>query len=211
MSEKQLLTLFPEAVYTNVLEHIGDDDLNNILETTRKLEYVKSGHFNRQINSSSSNELYLFDKPEYKLLADKIMDEFNEFKDDTLRFFGNKFIYTTSWATKTEPGESSEWHNHHNCYYSGIFYLKTDEDCGNLLFQNFKTTNISLKPSDYNEYNSTSWQIKPKNKMLVLFPSHLYHKIGINQNRNICRYSLAFNFMPVGKIGVGDSQLILDM
>jgi uncharacterized protein (TIGR02466 family) len=211
MSENKILSLFPEVVYTKVVDSISDEEITTILETTRKLNYVESGYFNKQFNSSASKDLYLFDKKEYKILSEKIMNEFNYFKDDVLRYFGNKFIYTTSWATKTEPYQTSEWHNHHNCFYSGVFYIKTDDDCGNLMFQDFNKKNLSVKPSDYNEYNSSSWQIQPKTKMLVLFPSHLYHKIGINNNKNITRYSLAFNFMPIGDIGMGDSKLVLDM
>ena len=41
----------------------------------------------------------------------------------------------------------------------------------------------------------------------LLFPSMLYHKITKN-NKGI-RYSIAFNFIPKGKIGTIDNELIL--
>jgi len=208
---KEILTLFPEVVYTKILTSVSDEELKELLDITRNLQYVKSGHFNKEKNSSASKDLYLFDREEYKNISLKIMDEFNEFKDDVLNYHSNKFIYTTSWATKTEPWETSEWHNHHNCLYSGVFYLLTGKDTGNLMFQDFNKKNLSINPSSYNEYNSVSWQIEPKDKMLVLFPSHLYHKIDTNRNIDKGRVSLAFNFLPVGNVGGGDSQLILDM
>ena len=39
---------------------------------------------------------------------------------------------------------------------------------------------------------------------MILFPSEVHHKI-LKNNSNIVRHSLAFNFLPIGKIGDGDN------
>ena len=60
---------------------------------------------------------------------------------------------------------------------------------------------------DYNIFNSKSWQWTPKKGMLIFFPSSVYHRILRNESSKT-RYSIAFNFMPLGVIGDGDSQFI---
>jgi len=205
---KQILKLFPEVVYTKIL----DVDIKPYIDPLKELVWNDSGHLNNRLTvSSASQDLYIFENPTFKPLGDVIMNEFNLFKDDVLNYDANDFIFTTSWGTRTEPLQDTEWHNHHTCLYSGIFYMQVAKDTGNLLLQDFNKKNLSLTPSSYNEYNSVSWQIEPQEKMLVLFPSHLYHKIGRNMNKSTARYSIAFNFMPIGDMGKGDSKLVLDL
>ena len=49
--------------------------------------------------------------------------------------------------------------------------------------------------------------VKPEHNLLVLFPSWIYHYS--NPNEEEVRRSLAFNVMPKGMFGDGDSTLIL--
>jgi hypothetical protein len=62
------------------------------------------------------------------------------------------------------------------------------------------------EPSEYNLYNSSSWEITPKKNLMIIFPSYLFHKVNTHiSNEN--RYSLAFNLFPKGNIGKNDSSL----
>ena len=53
--------------------------------------------------------------------------------------------------------------------------------------------------------NSHTWFMYPQPKLLLFFPSYLRHKINIHKISKI-RKSLAFNIIPVGKYGEGDSS-----
>ena len=64
---------------------------------------------------------------------------------------------------------------------------------------------FSIYPEVATPYNKIEEKIMPNKNMLVLFPSYLKHKI-LTHESNIPRYSLAFNIVPVGHYGVGDSQ-----
>jgi len=72
----------------------------------------------------------------------------------------------------------------------------------------FRQKGFLVQPSQYTDLNSPYYSIGAMNKMLIFFPSHLYHRIGFN-NSNLTRYSIAFNFIPTGKIGYADSELKL--
>ena len=71
---------------------------------------------------------------------------------------------------------------------------------------------FNLIPTEFNIHNSQKFNFKPKNKMIIFFPSELYHKIEKN-NSNITRYSIDFNMMPIGNIGSinSDSFLKIDI
>ena len=54
--------------------------------------------------------------------------------------------------------------------------------------------------------NCRDWTITPEDNDLILFFSQLRHKIMRNESTND-RYSLAFNTIPKGPFGEGDSFL----
>jgi uncharacterized protein (TIGR02466 family) len=210
-----LFPLFSKPVYTRIIEDIDDKEILEINNLIDKEEYDTSGNKNNPNfrdkiqNSKASETKILLNKPEFKSLKNILLNEFNYFKNEILRFNNNNFDITTSWIAKTEPGEESEYHNHHNCYYSGVFYTKVNDKTGNIVFENFSDNKrFLIIPKEYNIFNSNNYYIEPKNKMILFFPSEMYHKIYKNTS-NITRYSIAFNLVPTGVLGDGDSTLVL--
>ena len=61
------------------------------------------------------------------------------------------------------------------------------------------------KPREYNNYNSTSWTVPVQQNRLLIFPAYIPHRIMRNSGKKI-RYSLAFNVIPKGIFGWGDSK-----
>jgi len=208
MKIREINLLFPEIVFTKILNEVSDNELTKINDFVKSLEYKTIGKKPKNHLSLRSNSLNVFDLPELKKLADLIKKEFINFKNNILKYEYNDFIYTTSWVTKSNPKQESQYHNHANCLYSGIFYTNVNKDSGNLILNKMSKSNFLLKKSQDLDYNSDEIKINTLEKMVIFFPSHLHHKIGYN-NSNITRYSIAFNFMPVGNLGFEDSQLYL--
>lgn len=78
--------------------------------------------------------------------------------------------------------------NHtHEGILSGVFYLQTPDNCGNLMFCNpaVRAHNHVLRGGDY--------PIKPVNLACILFPSWLEHYVQPNMS-DLPRMSLSFNF-----------------
>ena len=88
-----------------------------------------------------------------------------------------------------------------------------EENSGNICFLNPLTrfNNFLIVPdkSDYNIHNSNDWNIKPEKNMVLFFPSYLEHAILDNRSKK-SRHSLAFNIVPMGKYGNGDSTYNTD-
>ena len=208
----ELYSLFPKLVYTNILEDIPDQQLYGIKNYLDNIQYHKIDNSNKNTYTSASKSNFIFKDEKLFSLKERIMAEFNFFKNNILKYENNDFIFTTSWIAKSEKNETSEYHNHNNCMYSGIFYVNTDENCGQLCFENFADKRFNLIPTEYNIYNCLNFNFKPKNKMIIFFPSELFHKI-LKNNSDIIRYSIAFNMIPVGNIGNinSDSFLKIDI
>ena len=89
--------------------------------------------------------------------------------------------------------------------FSGCLYLNIDDDSGGINFNNFENLRFKLQATKYDVFNCVDYTIIPKTGTIIFFPSELNHKILINTSK-LTRISLAFNFLPIGKIGdTGDS------
>jgi len=154
-----------------------------------------------------SNSIHVLDDNKFKFLKDILMKEFYLYASDVMGYT-NEFEITTSWFTRATKGQSSNFHNHSNCMMSGVLYLQTNENSGNIVFENFNMDRYSLHIEEYNVFNSSRWSIKPEDGLLVIFPSEVHHKIAENES-DTTRYSLAFNVIPTGLMGVGSPHNIL--
>ena len=89
--------------------------------------------------------------------------------------------------------------------FSGIFYVSVNEQQLNISFENIFKSLFSIEPKEYNIFNSCEQKIFVKNKTLILFPSEVHHTILSNE-MNDDRYSIAFNILPTGKIGINNTD-----
>mgnify|MGYP000844134145 FL=1 len=200
--------LFSKVFYERIL----DIDTKKIVSLINDNEFQKSGHGSKiDVDNicSASISKHILEKDIFSELKNIVMQEFNFFKNNIM-FFENDFKITTSWLTRSTNEQSSNYHNHNNCMYSGILYLQTDKNSGDISFENFNNNRYKVNTNDYNQFNSQEWQFKPVNGLILIFPSEVHHKI-LKNSSDITRYSLAFNFVPVGKIGDGDSFIDMDI
>ena len=150
----------------------------------------------------------------YTTKDNRVLTKFPELEKIFLNYFDQIakeiFLYTetfritTSWVTKTEDSHS-ELHHHKNSFYSGVYYFdEYSDNSGDLQFKNplSSYSDFYLIPKEWNIMTSEAWSISPKKNLLVFFPSYLEHRIVNNKGK---RRSLAFNIVPIGEYGSGDS------
>ena len=122
--------------------------------------------------------------------------------------YNNKLEISSSWFTKTHKGECSPMHDHKNCVFSAVYYYGDyDDKVANLIFKNplVNLTSYRLNVDKSNKFNTYDIEITPQAGALLIFPSYVSHKIDVHKS-DIPRLSLAFNMVPVGQYGIGDSQ-----
>ena len=211
-TDQTVIPLFSKVFYFKVLK---DLDLKRILKIAQKQKLGDAGiHGPQDVDNMSLASLNksVLRRKEFKFLKTRLLEEFNFFKNEVLRFNDTKFVITTSWLAKSLPGQSSNYHNHQNCYYSGILYFQVDDTTGKISFESWNNHRYHLVPSNFNIYNSSEYTFTPRDGLLILFPSEVAHKILKNESSSE-RWSLAFNVNPTGKIGPkeGDSFINLNI
>ena len=198
---------FFSKVFSFTQLKISDEQVKFVIEEINKCNFEECDKKESSSISLISNNKYFLEQKQLNFLKELLTYDFNQYVKEVYKW-NNNFKITTSWISKVEPGKNSHWHNHNNCMYSGILYLQTDKNTGKIMFNQFDLKRFELEPTEWNDYNSNELCVEPKDKTLVYFPSEIFHKIEENKS-NITRYSLAFNFTPIGVLGQGDSEMII--
>jgi len=207
---KEILGLFSKPFYINLLDNI---DFKSVLYEIDKLKLKDSGVDASDLNvdniSAVSEDRFILEKPEFSNLKNIIMNEFVSFNTDCL-MYKNEFKITTSWFTKTKKGQQSNPHSHRNCMFSGILYIKTTDNSGDIVFNDLTDKRFLLRTKKYNIYNSEQFTFRPKNGMIIFFPSEITHQI-LKNNSDTDRISLAFNLIPIGDLGYYNSDSFVNI
>lgn len=203
------LTIYPVFPHTIALARLNDAEVDdNALEYVKNLEYVETEYDEAHSKSLSSTHFAVLD--DLPKLKKAILDRFYAFKNEYMFYTNNDFVITTSWSTKSEKGGYSKFHNHRNCVYSGVYYFHGDEHTGKIRFNNPFRKSWFLKCSKLNELNMEQMGIGPEKNIVVFFPSYMDHAIQEHRSDET-RYSIAFNLIPVGELGMEDSSAVIQV
>ena len=118
----------------------------------------------------------------------------------------NEQVLSNMWINMSLYKDANKIHNHPGADISGVYYVKTPADCGNIVFEhpahdvfsyylNQKGTIIE----EFNEYNSPSWCKPTGENRLYLFPGWLKHYVEPNLNKTEERISISFNTHQKGE------------
>ena len=101
------------------------------------------------------------------------------------------------WININSYKDTNKSHKHVGCDISGVYYVKTSDDCGNIVFEHPAKDVFSYyfrkHPKEFNEYNSMFWSKPAVENILYLFPSWLNHFVEPNLNKTEKRISFSFN------------------
>lgn len=193
----QINPAFPVPIYENTLnDNLIQDEFNNLVTEIK-----------------SNNKFQLNPVSECQLLSDTTFTE-NLFDTGKLQYFKNVLIenihnyikmvvpeYVTnrsydfkidsSWLTLNLKNHYSHSHHHGDADISGVYYVKTNGNDGDLVFEN---PNRLISTS----YLLNTWQesmhYKPEIGKLILFPGWMVHRVEKNSS-NDERISFSFNIM----------------
>lgn len=207
MSQYQVHNLFPTPLFV----HDG-------IETTeeqRDFVYNTEWYRPEADNGWLSSNHYLLDEDVMKTFKTKIMDCIKLFAHNEIALPEQMTLrMTNSWAVKHTQGDWAQMHVHTNSVFSGVYYMDTNNDTGNISFQRNTDNHVlpmTSRPGEYtkrNDLNSDVYNVEAINDRVVLFPSNLLH--GVRPNKSEWdRYSIAFNFFPVGHWGRDEHELML--
>ena len=138
-------------------------------------------------------------KPEYQQLVTELSRMQNEIYQnehlDRHARLGNM------WANINPPGGMNQPHVHPNALFSGVYYVKSQPNCGRLKIYDprpgIQTNMPTRKPGDPGRELWRDVNIEPVVGRIIMFLAWLWHAVEPNKSNDI-RISVSFNFIQNG-------------
>ena len=127
---------------------------------------------------------FQLEKDEPRFFINSIATSLNEvFRDMSWNLKNQETKITNMWSVINKQNASNARHIHSNNYISAAYYVKAPQNCGNIIFYDPRSVTSFRYPkiSKPNNLNSTIFSVQPKEGLLVLFPSYLYHSVEMSK------------------------------
>lgn len=184
--------VFPTVIHSFILEDFIDfnEDLKQKIYTLQKqnegvvLSNVMGWH-------SKENLFKLVEFAELKKIIDAAIHKTTEM----VGYKNLNIIPTSCWANINPQYGSNKIHDHANSLFSGVYYIQTPENSGDLTFYDPREAKTFYKPplKEYNQYSADAVKFKPVPGLLLVFPSWLKHGVDPNMSSEE-RISISFNY-----------------
>ena len=199
----ELHILFPTPVYQNFLK-FRPSELKSMIDYVSNLDWASDKDIYEGPNGETTKlEADLLSEPELENLRKKIDEEvYNFAKSLQIDFSKHGLKRINSWGNLQKKGNYIKEHRHNNTQFSGVFYLQTPENSGDIIFTTRNATwiNSYWEPSltGYDDLNSFEKRFRPQQCGIFLFPAHLDHYVTPSHSEEE-RYSISFNYNLDGK------------
>jgi len=183
---------WPTPIYENWADEISfsvlESEFLEILEE-KKNSFSDPWKDNRiQVSDNfKTNLFHQYELENFKLFLDVNVRNFLSLLGEDVK----DYLITDCWLTKSTINSYGHIHNHMPADISGVFYIKTNEEDGNIFFENPLQISYSSSLGNKNLFHP-SYSVSPKKGKILLFPGWVNH--GINTNKtNSERISVSFN------------------
>jgi len=185
---------FPTTVYGKDLQLDNNTLAQHIIQWSQQDQGVKKTNMN---GWHSTTDMHT--KLEYKVLVDELYKMQHEiFQEEWL---DRKPMLGNMWANINYSGGYNRPHVHPNCLFSGVYYVKTQPQCGELVVNDPRPGIQTMMPTrKLGQPPKHLWReahIEPIQGRLIMFPAWLWHCVEPNQSNDM-RISVSFNFVQEG-------------
>lgn len=187
---------FPTLILYEDLSKTFDSDFNNkvfnkakeLQQTYKPTQQWVCDTFNTVGMNIREDDLF---KDFYQTIGQYVLRLSNEYKID------NKYnlMLQDLWLNVAPPGEYQEYHTHGSNHFSAVYYVRTPENSGNIIFrpiQNWFEGN-QLDLSEETNVSTRLCEYKPRESLLLVFKSDLIHMVEKNRSKED-RVSVSMNF-----------------
>ncbi len=190
---------FPSLIFENILDNFKDHT-DHLLAKAYDIKNRKSKPATVW-SCDTYNTLFQYDAFSN---ADPIIQSLIQTSKEQVLYFSKEYGMTKTiddiecidfWFNIAEPGAYQEYHLHPKSHFSVVYYIKTQEKCGNIVFQPADAL-TDMFPLDVSQPTYASYKncfYTPTNAMLLIFRSTLLHMVEKNLSGED-RVSIAMNF-----------------
>ena len=192
--KSELNLVFSTPIWTGLI--LNYQELN-----IKMFKYIKDLQIQNPKGITKSNvfgwhsEDFDLENEQPKYFINSISTNLNEAFIDMGWDLKNQEVKVTSmWSVINKKNASNARHIHSNNYISAAYYVKTPENGGDIVFHDPRSVTTFRYPkiAENNTLNSNIFTIQPKEGLLVLFPSYLYHSVDLNRSEEE-RIVISFN------------------
>jgi uncharacterized protein (TIGR02466 family) len=185
---------FPTTVYGKDLQLDNNTLAQHIIQWSQQDQGVKKTNMNGWHSTTNMHT-----KLEYKVLVDELYKMQHEiFQEEWL---DRKPMLGNMWANINYSGGYNRPHVHPNCLFSGVYYVKTQPQCGELVVNDprpgIQTMMPTRKSGQPPKHLWREAHIEPIQGRLIMFPAWLWHCVEENKSNDM-RISVSFNFVQEG-------------
>lgn len=165
-----------------------NNQITNFLYELRKLKPESDVRSNR--NGWQKNNIQVM--PQMQLLSNLISKEFEKFIIDEMKpLVETKYFLGNMFCNINPPGSHNLPHVHEGDF-TGVYYVKTSDNCGNLSIMNPHQCATTARLTTYFDSIKMEEKIMPIAGRGYFFPTHLVHYVEENKS-NEDRISISYN------------------
>ena len=178
-----------------------DLDIKKLQSFCNEYQQKDTGKTLSNVGGYHSNDL-----PLNEVSLNPLIKEINTHSSKFAKEFinNNEQVLANMWINISLYKDTNRSHNHPGADISGVYYVKTPADCGDIVFEHpaldvLNYYSPETKSKEFNEYNSPTWWKPAIENHLYLFPGWLKHRVEPNGNKTEERISISFNTIEKGE------------
>tara|TARA_B100000282_G_C31652079_1_gene453507 strand:+ start:101 stop:706 length:606 start_codon:yes stop_codon:yes gene_type:complete len=185
--------IFPSPIHRIDINDFDDYKDQLVRETYQERDENSTGRILSNCGGWQSNQIHI-QKCKSEILKKIITDSLSGFEPMSKR----ASMLVEGWKNINPPGSYNRKHNHPRSNLSGVLWIKTSKDCGDLVFTSPHLFNRFQELDSYiEEFRSSinsymTYNFYPKEGRILIFPSDLEHEVKENKS-NEDRISYSFN------------------
>ena len=190
----KLTNIFPSSIHSLGIDNFDDYRGKLIEEIYQERDEDPVGRKISNRGGWQSNQMTI-QKDRSELLKEIITNSVSK-----LPILEGVYAAVEGWKNINEPGNFNVKHNHPRSNLSGVLWIKTPKNSGNLvftspnLFNRYEELDSYTKEFKYNSNSYMTYYFRPMEGRLLIFPSSLEHEVKENKS-NEDRISYSFNLV----------------
>ena len=194
----KLTNIFPSSIHSLGIDNFDDYKDKLIEEIYQERDKDPIGRKISNHGGWQSNQINI-QKDKSELLKKIIIGSVSK-----LPILEGVYATVEGWKNINEPGNFNVKHNHPRSNLSGILWIKTPKDSGNLvftspnLFDRYEELDSYTKEFKYNSNSYMTYYFRPTEGRLLIFHSSLEHEVKENKS-NEDRISYSFNIKLINE------------
>ena len=188
--------LFPTPVYIADIKHptLNQNLERDIIAWSKEDKGIK--RTNQKGWHSTTN---MHERPEFKNLVNMLYACQKTIYEQ--EYYESEPVLGNIWANINPPGGMNRAHQHPNSLWSGVYWIKTPKNCGQLKIDDPRSVASMIRPRQKDiKKPDRLWRethYDPIAGRCIMFPSWLMHCVDPNESNDI-RISVSFNFLQKG-------------